>query len=107
MSILLSTLYNSYLPYALYGPPVLPVIVMIVTSLVLWFVNFEEDMHVVRVMELTSILGGYMMIVGQCLMAHFDGRIEYYWRKLRFISNAGNNDHVYDNISFEEHPHQT
>lgn len=108
ISILLSTLFNSILPYALYGPPLMPVIIITIISPILWYTNFTEDEWTIKLMESTSILAGYAMIVGQCVIAHFGNSFTCRRGKSKPLLLAINtsDNHEYDNVSNYEHLHE-
>ncbi|CAM4938299.1 unnamed protein product [Rotaria socialis] len=101
VAILLSVIYDSFLPYALYGPPLLPVILMIITSLLLFGTNFLNDQGTIIVIESKSIIAGYLMIVGQCVFARYGDKLKYQYRK--FIGclrrYCRTRHHIYDNLN--------
>ncbi|CAM4819771.1 unnamed protein product [Rotaria magnacalcarata] len=99
-SILLSTLYNTYLSYALYGPPAFPVILMILTSLVLSYTSLIKDEWTIKLFELASIMAGFMMIIGQCMLAYFGDWFKYQYSlaKNNLFNNRRRTDRVYDNL---------
>jgi hypothetical protein len=55
----------------------MPVIIMTITSSILWYPNFIQDEWTIKVIEFTSIVAGYAMIVGQCVIAHFGNYLKY------------------------------
>lgn len=62
VTLFLSTLYDTYLPYALYGPPIIPVVVMGFTSVFLLFINFTSNAFIIQILESTLIVAGFVMI---------------------------------------------
>lgn len=104
ISILLSTLYNTYLPYALYGPPIMPILVMFIACSILWSTSFIEDPWTITAIEFSSIIAGYVMIITQCLIAHVDNRLTPSTEKKNESSTftTTNNDQHYDNLPMNE-----
>ena len=85
ISLVLSTSYNIILPFILYGPPLLPILIMISISIFLLFVNFVKDESLIQLLEFVSILGGFGMIFSKQIFPDFDMQLAYYCRRLRMI----------------------
>ncbi|CAF3672808.1 unnamed protein product [Rotaria socialis] len=75
MAVLLSTLFNTYLPYGLYGPPLIPVIIMAVASSLLFYTNFTNNEWDIAVLESLSIVAGYLLIIFHYAFPNFDQRL--------------------------------
>ncbi len=100
--LLLSTLFNTCIPYGLYGPPLLPVIITGITSGILFYTNFTDSEWRISVLESFSILSGYSIIFCHYLFPGFD---EYWTKKLlkrRRSSSRDNNQSIYDNMNDEK-----
>jgi hypothetical protein len=95
----ISGLYNTYLPYALYGPPILPVLIMIIMSFILWITSFTTDEWLVHVIESTSVIAGFVMIIGQCIIAEYGDQLKVQYENIKtFLFNSRREDHIYDNL---------
>ncbi|CAF1648798.1 unnamed protein product [Didymodactylos carnosus] len=97
--VMLSSLYDTYLPYGLYGPPLLPVIIMGITSFFLFYANLINDQWTMQILELTLIIAGFGMIIGQYVVPNFDTYLKNKYLKVkRWLLN----DRIYDNIHLVE-----
>ncbi len=104
--LLLSTLFNARIPYGLYGPPLLPVIITVITSGILFYTNFTDSEWRISLLESLSILAGYSIIFCHYL---FPGFGEYWTKQLlerRRSSSRDNNESIYDNTNCENDAHQ-
>lgn len=72
VALLLSTLFNTCVPYGLYGPPLLPVIITGTTSSIIFYTNFTDSEWQISLVESLSILAGYLLIAGHYLFPNFD-----------------------------------
>jgi len=94
VTLFLSTLYDTYLPFALYGPPILPVVVMGFTTVLLLFVNFTSNALVIQILESSLILAGFVMIHLQRSFPNFDDYLSSQCLKIQqWWSSNNNNDH--------------
>ncbi len=74
---------------------------MIIVSFILWITNFTTDEWTVHVIELTSVIAGFVMIIGQCIIAEFDDQLEVQYKNIkRFLLNSSRANHVYDNLPY-------
>jgi hypothetical protein len=79
--VMLSTLYDAFLPYALYGFPTLPIMIMSFTSMVIFLINFTMDNMHIQLSESCMLIAGYVMIFAQCAFPDFDDKITVLWLK--------------------------
>ncbi|CAF3091076.1 unnamed protein product [Rotaria sp. Silwood2] len=76
-------LFNTVLPFALYGPPVAPVIIMCSTSIRIFVANFINNVLIIMILESTSILAGYVMIFIPCTAPKFEEHLLNWWSKFK------------------------
>ncbi len=109
LSLFLSTLFNTYLPYGLYRPPVLPIIVTGFTTGALFYTNFTDDQWRISIIESISIFAGYSIIVGHLLLPNFDRYFRMIYstivRRFSMWFSRNANEHIYDNIRNDEDIH--
>lgn len=70
--IVISVLYDTYLLYALYGRPLLPVLLSSFTTSILFYTTFLKNQFVVQCVETTSVAAGFAMILFQRKYPNFD-----------------------------------
>lgn len=104
LTIGLSTLYNTYWPYALYGPPALPVVILIIASFILGCTQFFENIFAIRLIELTSIMAGFAMIFGNCIIDSFGIEMTSFWR--RFQGRVSSDEVNNNDANIPEHQHK-
>jgi hypothetical protein len=73
--VIISTLYDTYLPYSLYGPPILPVIISALTSLILFSTNYVTNEFIIQWLELAVVLCGFLIIILHYFFPDFDGTL--------------------------------
>lgn len=105
ITTILTTLFDTFLPYALYGPPIVPVVIMCISSIIIFYTNFTSDPLTIMILEASLAIAGYLMIFIQCIAPDLDERIVHCWLKVkrRFINET--NESIYDNLSAEHNTH--
>jgi hypothetical protein len=63
LAIILSILYNIYLPYVLFGSTLLPTILMGISSTLLYNINFSNDGETLHILEIILCSIGFVMLV--------------------------------------------
>lgn len=97
--IFLSSLYNIFLPFLLYGPPLIPVILTSFGAIFVFVCSNTSNHSIVFLSEMTTILVGFFLINIQFLVPDLDETLERKYQHLRrWIFNTTGNDHIYDNV---------
>lgn len=100
--VFLSSIYNTILPFMLYGPPILPVIIVSFTSLIMFLCSYTNDYSMVLQSEFITVVAGYLIILTEVVAPNFDDFLKRKYQELRHIFIKDN--HIYDNVnSTDEH----
>ena len=54
----------------------------------------------IHVIELTSVIAGFAMIVGQCIMAECGDKLMDQYRNIKRLLFRRRSNHIYDNLPF-------
>ncbi|CAF1515136.1 unnamed protein product [Rotaria magnacalcarata] len=105
IATVLSTLFDTLLPFALYGPPIAPVVIMCITSGIIFYINFTSSPLQIMIIESSMIFAGYLLIFVQCVAPNLDDYIGNWWAKGIRQSIRDNNEPIYDDLSIEHDMH--
>jgi hypothetical protein len=104
--VILSSLYNAYLFNDLYSAHRSAIAMVGIMSTLLFYINCINNEYVLLLLELISILLGFLIIIGHYLSSDFDNYLSKQWLKLNNWLSKNKNDHIYDKIHNEEEKHQ-
>ncbi|CAF1417274.1 unnamed protein product [Rotaria sp. Silwood1] len=93
---ILSTFYDTLLPFVLYGLPIAPFIIMCITSIVIFCINFTSDIVIIMILEISLILTGYIIIFIRCTIPKLDDNIVNCWLKVKRLYVSDTNESIDD-----------
>ncbi|CAF1533503.1 unnamed protein product [Rotaria sordida] len=80
---MLSALYDTLLPFVLYGLPIVPFVIICITSIVIFYMNFTSDILIIMILEISLILAGYIIIFIRRTIPKLDENIVNCWLKVK------------------------
>jgi hypothetical protein len=86
-----------FLPFALYGPPLAPVIIMSVTSIIIFFTNFTSNPIAIMILESSLVIAGYLILYIRCVASNLDDHIATYWSEVKQRFTSDTTESIYDN----------